>query len=254
MKPVIRMAALQGLPVKYVFTHDSFRVGEDGPTHQPIEHETQIRLLEDLNKADGRPQMLVLRPADPAETTVAWEMAFENADSPTALILSRQKVGTLPCPSGSSRYAEASKCRKGAYIVSDNTPEGKTPDLTFVANGSDVLLEHDAAEILRKEGLSVRVVSMISPKLFMIQTEEFRNSVIVPWTPVFALSSGLPILFKDVVGGFGKVVGLERFGASAPASVLERKFGYEPETVASEAREYLAEFAKNVADFKAMNG
>ncbi len=254
MKPVIRMAALQGLPVKYVFTHDSFRVGEDGPTHQPVEHETQIRLLEDLNKADGRPQMLVLRPADPAETTVAWEMAFENADSPTALILSRQKVGTLPCPSGSSRYAEASKCRKGAYVVSDNTPAGKNPELTVVANGSDVLLGHDAAEILRQEGLSVRVVSMISPKLFLIQDKKFRDSVIVPWTPVFALSSGLPVLFKDVVGGFGKVVGLERFGASAPASVLEKKFGYEPETVALELREYLAEFARNVADFKAVNG
>lgn len=181
-------------------------------------------------------------------------MAFENADSPTALILSRQKVGTLPCPNGSSRYAEASKCRKGAYVVSDNTPFGKNPELTIVANGSDVLLGHDAAEILRKEGRSVRVVSMISPKLFLIQSKEYRDSVIVPWTPVFALSSGLPVLFKDVVGGFGKVVGLERFGASAPASVLERKFGYEPEAVARELREYLVEFAKNVDDFMAVNG
>ncbi|MCR5029688.1 MAG: transketolase, partial [Fibrobacter sp.] len=186
MKPVIRMAALQGLPVKYVFTHDSFRVGEDGPTHQPIEHETQIRLLEDLMKEDGRSQMLVLRPADPAETSVAWEMAFENTDSPTALILTRQKVGSLPCPQGSSRYAEAAKCRKGAYVVSDNTPAGKNPDLTFVANGSDVYLEHEAAEVLRKEGKNVRVVSMISPKLFTLQDKAYRDSIIVPWTPVFA--------------------------------------------------------------------
>lgn len=253
MKPVIRMAALQNLPVKYVFTHDSFRVGEDGPTHQPIEHETQIRLLEALTKPNGRPQMLVLRPADAAETSIAWEMAFENEDSPTALILTRQKVGTLPCPQGSSRYDEASKCRKGAYIVSDNTPKGKSPDLTFVANGSDVLLEHEAAEILRGEGKSVRVVSMISPKLFLLSDKSYRDSVIVPWTPVFALSSGLPVLFKDVVGGFGKTVGLERFGASAPASVLEEKFGYKPEAVASEARKYLAEFAENVKAFREAN-
>ncbi|MCK9181676.1 MAG: transketolase [Fibrobacteraceae bacterium] len=253
MKPVIRMAALQGLPVKYVFTHDSFRVGEDGPTHQPIEHETQIRLLEDLCKADGRPQMIVLRPADAAETSVAWEMAFENTDSPTALILTRQKVGPLPCPAGSTRYAEASKSRKGAYIVSDNTLRGKSPDLTLVANGSDVLLEHEAAEVLRKEGLSVRVVSMISPKLFLLESEEYRNSVIVPWTPVFALSSGLPVLFKDVVGGFGKTAGLERFGASAPAGVLEEKFGYKPAAVVVEAKKYLAEFEKSVAAFKKEN-
>ena len=254
MKPVIRMAALQGLPVKYVFTHDSFRVGEDGPTHQPIEHETQIRLLEDLMKEDGRSQMLVLRPADPAETSVAWEMAFENTDSPTALILTRQKVGSLPCPQGSSRYAEAAKCRKGAYVVSDNTPAGKNPDLTFVANGSDVYLEHEAAEVLRKEGKHVRVVSMISPKLFTLQDKAYRDSIIVPWTPVFALSSGLPVLFKDVVGGFGKVAGLERFGASAPASVLEKKFGYEPAAVVEQAKAYLAEFAQSVADFKKANG
>lgn len=254
MKPVIRMAALQGLPVKYVFTHDSFRVGEDGPTHQPVEHETQIRLLESLNKDDGRPQMLVLRPADPAETTVAWEMAFENTDSPTALILTRQKVGTLPCKAESSRYAEAAKCRRGAYVVEDNTPAGKKPDLTFVANGSDVLLCCGAAEILRKEGKSVRVVSMISPKLFLLQDKEYRDTIVLPWTPVFALSSGLPILFKDVVGGFGKVAGLERFGASAPASVLESKFGYEPAAVASKAKDYLSEFEQNVSEFRKQNG
>lgn len=254
MKPVIRMAALQGLPVKYVFTHDSFRVGEDGPTHQPVEHETQIRLLEDLKKDDGRSQMLVLRPADPAETTVAWEMAFENADSPTALILTRQKVGSLPFPEGSSRYAEAGKCRQGAYVVCDDTPQGKLPDLTFVANGSDVMLCCGAAEILRKEGKKVRVVSMISPKLFLLQERAYRETVIAPWTPVFALSSGLPVLFKDVVGGFGKVSGLERFGASAPASVLEKKFGYEPEAVAQKAREYLVEYSENVAAFKKVNG
>ena len=250
MKPAMRMAALMGLPVKYVFTHDSFRVGEDGPTHQPIEHETQIRLLEDLNKENGKPEMLVLRPADAFETLAAWEMAFENNDSPTALILTRQVVKSLP---GENRYQAAKACRDGAYIVSDNTAAGEKPDLTLVANGSDVLLEHDAAEILRAEGKKVRVVSMISPGLFLRKPKDFRDKILVPWTPVFALSSGLPVLFDRVVGGFGKACGLERFGASAPAGVLEKEFGYVPEAVVKAAKEYLVEFAQNVADFKACN-
>jgi transketolase len=250
MKPAMRMAALMGLPVKYVFTHDSFRVGEDGPTHQPIEHETQIRLLESLNKENGKPEMLVLRPADAFETLAAWEMAFENNDSPTALILTRQVVKSLP---GENRYQAAKACRDGAYIVSDNTAAGEKPDLTLVANGSDVLLEHDAAEILRAEGKKVRVVSMISPGLFLRQPKAFRDKILVPWTPVFALSSGLPVLFDRVVGGFGKACGLERFGASAPAGVLEKEFGYVPEAVVKAAKEYLVEFQKNVADFKACN-
>ncbi|MCQ2055693.1 MAG: transketolase [Fibrobacter sp.] len=250
MKPAMRMAALMGLPVKYVFTHDSFRVGEDGPTHQPIEHETQIRLLECLTKESGKAEMLVLRPADAFETLAAWEMAFENTDSPTALILTRQVVNTLP---GDNRYEAAKACRNGAYIVSDNTAAGKKPELTLVANGSDVLLEHQAAEILRAEGKAVRVVSMISPNLFLKQEKAFRDQIIVPWTPVFALSSGLPVLFDRVVGGFGKACGLSRFGASAPAGVLEKEFGYVPEAVVKAAKEYLDEFAANVADFKKAN-
>ena len=249
MKPAIRMAALMKLPVKFMYTHDSFRVGEDGPTHQPIEHETQIRLLEGLKREDGKSEMLVLRPADAFETVTAWEMAFENNDRPTAIILTRQNVKTLP---GDKRYEASKACRKGAYIVSDNCGSAR-PDLTFVSNGSDVLLTHDAAEILRGEGLKVRVVSMISPALFMAQDKAYRESVIVPWTPVFAKSSGLPLLFAQVVGGFGKVSGLERFGASAPAGVLEKEFGYTPEAVVAAAKEYLAEFKKNVEEFKKNN-
>ncbi|SHK57344.1 transketolase [Fibrobacter sp. UWEL] len=252
MKPVLRMAALMGLPVKFMYTHDSFRVGEDGPTHEPIEHETQIRLLEGLKKTHGpnkgKSEMLVLRPADAFETVVAWEMAFENNDSPTTLILTRQNVKTLP----GDRKVDAAKCRKGAYIVSDNCGSAR-PDLTFVSNGSDVLLTHDAAEVLRAEGLKVRVVSMISPALFQSQSKEYRDSIITPWTPVFAKSSGLPLLFAQVVGGFGKVSGLERFGASAPAGVLEKEFGYTPEAVVAEAKAYLAEYKANVAEFKAAN-
>jgi transketolase len=140
-------------------------------------------------------------------------------------------------------------CRKGAYILSDNTSANARPDLTFVANGSDVLLTHDAAEILRAEGLQVRVVSMISPALFLSQSEEYRKNILVPWTPVYAQSSGLPLLFEKVVGGFGKTVGLERFGASAPAGILEKEFGYTPEAVAAAAKQYLQEFKANVEEF-----
>lgn len=253
MKPAIRMAALMGLPVKYVFTHDSFRVGEDGPTHQPIEHETQIRLLESLTKSSGQAEMLVLRPADAYETLIAWEMAFENTNSPTALILTRQNVDTLPSDGSSSHYERATKVKQGAYIVSDNTKTSCKPDLTLVANGSDVLLSHKAAEILRSEGLSVRTVSMISPRLFLKQPKSYRNQIIEPWKPVMALSSGLPVLFQSVVGGMGKTIGLERFGASAPASVLEKEFGYVPEAVAEKARKYLAEYKEACRDFLKAN-
>ena len=248
MKPVLRMAALMKLPVKFMYTHDSFRVGEDGPTHQPIEHETQIRLLEGLKREDGKSEMLVLRPADAFETAIAWEMAFENNDSPTAIILTRQNVNSLPM----SSYYDAVDCRKGAYVVSCNCDPYR-PDLTFVSNGSDVLLTHNAAEILRAEGLKVRVVSMISPALFLAQSKEYRDSIIKPWTPVFAKSSGLPLLFEKVVGGFGKTSGLERFGASAPAGVLEKEFGYTAEAVAAAAKEYLAEYKANVEEFKKFN-
>lgn len=252
MKPVIRMAALMGLPVKYVFTHDSFRVGEDGPTHQPIEHETQIRLLECLTKENGKAEMLVLRPADAFETLVAWEMAFENTDSPTALILTRQNVDSLPSPNGSA-YERATAAKNGAYIVSDNSVSHQKPDLILIANGSDVMLNHQAAEILRKEGLLVRVISMISPALFLKQNKAYQNEVLEPWRPTLALSSGLPLLFKPVVGGFGKTIGLKRFGASAPAAILEAEFGYTPEVVATKARDYLQEYKISVQEFLEAN-
>lgn len=253
MKPVMRIAALMGLPVKFMFTHDSFRVGEDGPTHEPIEHETQVRLLEELNHADGRPEMLVLRPADAAETTVAWEMAMANGNSPTTLILSRQNMAVLPVPSGTTRLEQARQCRQGAYIVCDNT-SGARPDLTFVANGSDVSLCCAAADLLRAQGKMVRVVSMISPKLFRNQPQSFRDSLLAPWSPVLALSSGLPLVFERVVGPLGRTLGLERFGASAPFTVLEKEFGYTPEAVASQAQAYLQDFAQLCAEFKQIHG
>jgi transketolase len=248
MKPAMRVAALMGLPVKFMFTHDSFRVGEDGPTHQPIEHEAQIRLLEKLTREDGSSEMLVLRPADAQETTVAWQMALDNHTSPTALIFTRQNVATLPVMSDKGRAAEAQQARKGGYVVSDNS-QGK-PELTLLANGSDVMLCHGAAELLRAKGMKVRVVSMISPRLFQLQDKAWRDSVLAPLSPVFALSSGLPCVFDRVVGPMGKSVGLERFGASAPFTVLEELFGYTPKAVAEKAEAYLADYKAIVAELK----
>ncbi len=239
MKPAMRVAALMGLPVKFLFTHDSFRVGEDGPTHQPIEHEAQIRLLEKLTRADGSSEMLVLRPADDAETVVAWKMALENMTSPTALILTRQNVAVLPTM-GSDRLIEAEQARQGGYIVSDNS--NGTPDLTLVANGSDVMLCHGAADLLRARGIKTRVVSMISPRLFLTQDRKWKSAVLPPLSPVFALSSGLPCVFDRVVGPLGQSFGLERFGASGPFNVLEDLFGYTPQAVADNAYAYYTEY------------
>jgi len=249
MKPAMRIAALMGLPVKFMFTHDSFRVGEDGPTHQPIEHEAQIRLLEKLTRHDGTPEMLVLRPADAAETTAAWQMALENTTSPTALIFTRQNVPTLPVMGTQGRLAEAFQARKGGYTVSDNSKG--TPGLTLVANGSDVALCHQAAELLRAKGLQVRVVSMISPRRFLIQDQAWRDSVLAPLSPVFALSSGLPCVFDRVVGPLGKSVGLERFGASAPFQTLEELFGFTPSAVAEKAEAYLTDYRSNCEKIRA---
>ena len=176
----------------------------------------------------------------------AWEMAFENNDRPTAIILTRQNVNILP---GDKRNEASKACRKGAYIVSDNCGSAR-PDLTFVSNGSDVFLTHDAAEILRVKGIKVRVVSMISPALFMAQDKTYRDSVITPWTPIFAMSSGTPLPFAKVLNGLSKLSGLNHFGKSAPASVLEKEFGFVPEDLANEATEYLNEFRNNVREIK----
>ncbi|HSQ43262.1 MAG TPA: transketolase [Fibrobacteraceae bacterium] len=240
MKPAMRLAALMGLPVKYVFTHDSFRVGEDGPTHQPVEHESQLRLLEKLTRKDGQSEMLVLRPADWAETAVAWQMALENHSTPTALILTRQAAPALPAQNATARLESAAQARRGGYVVSDNS-QGR-PDLSLIANGSDVMLCHQAAELLRAQGKKVRVVSMISPRLFLLQDQAWRDSVLPPFRPVLGLSSGLPCVFDRVVGPMGRSIGLERFGASAPFTVLEELFGFTPQSVAQKAESYLADF------------
>jgi len=230
MKPILRLASLMALPVKFLFTHDSFRVGEDGPTHEPVEQEAQIRLLENLTLPSGKPAMLVLRPADANETTLAWEIAMANGDSPTSLILSRQIMPPLENPH--------SKANAAGYIVQN----AENPNLTFAANGSDVYLCCQAAEILREEGISVRVVSVMSPRLFMNLPQAEREAIIPRWSPAFAVSSGLPSVFEPVVGPLGRSWGLTEFGKSAPAGVLEKEFGYTPQAVAEKARAYLTDY------------
>jgi len=239
MKPAIRLAALMKLPVKYIWTHDAFRVGEDGPTHQPVEQEAQIRLLEKLKNHSGEMSLLALRPADAAETTVAWEMALENTSCPTALILSRQNIKDVPASSGKSRYEAAQGAKKGAYIVR----EASDPDVILVANGSEVSTLVDAADILEKEdNLSIQIVSAISEGLFRTQTAAYQKKVIPDGKPVFGLTAGLPDNLLTLVGPKGKSIGLDHFGYSAPATVLDEKFGFTGEQVSEKIRAYLKEY------------
>lgn len=242
MKPTVRLAALMGLPVKYVWTHDAFRVGEDGPTHQPVEQEAQIRLMEQLKTHSGKRSFLVLRPADSVETTVAWKMALENNDTPTALILSRQNVTDLPAKSGSTRYKDALQAEKGAYIV--NEVNGK-PDVVLVANGSEVstLLE-GMKKLVSEKGLKVQLVSAISEGLFREQDKAYQEKVIPTDVPVFGLTAGLPVTLKGLVGPYGKVFGLDHFGYSAPYQVLDEKFGFNGENVFKQVLAYLEEYKK----------
>jgi len=234
MKPAVRMAALMELPVKYVWSHDAFRVGEDGPTHEPIEQEAQIRLLEQMNNLSGRPAMLVLRPADSAETTVAWEMAMENKNTPTGLILTRQDVNDIPSISG-DRYADAQGVRCGGYVLKD----AENPAVILVGNGSEVSLLWNVAEKLEEEGVAARVISVPSIGLYNSQSDEYKASVIPAGVPVFGLTAGLPSVLQGVVGCKGKVYGLARFGASAPFKVLDEKFGFTTENIYNEVKAML---------------
>ena len=228
MKPAARMAALMELPVKYVWTHDAFRVGEDGPTHQPVEQEAQIRLLEHLRNHKGERSMLVLRPADAEETTVAWKMALENTSTPTALILSRQGIADIPAR-GSDRYNDALEAEKGAYVVEQCEGE---PDVVLVASGSEVsTLLAGSALLKERKGLKVRVVSAISEGVFRNQEATYQERVIPSGVPVFGLTAGLPVTLQGLVGPAGKVFGLDSFGYSAPYKVLDEKLGFTGENV-----------------------
>ncbi|GAB1451771.1 transketolase [Draconibacterium sp.] len=235
MKPAVRLAALMELPVKYVWTHDAFRVGEDGPTHQPVEQEAQIRLMEKLKNHHGHNSMLVLRPADANETTVAWKMALENTKTPTALILSRQNITNLPVDG--SRYESALQAEKGAYIVSK--PETK-PDVILVASGSEVATLVEGAKLLKeKDGLKVQIVSVPSEGLFRSQSKEYQATVLPVGIPRFGMTAGLPVTLEGLVGENGKVWGMESFGFSAPYTVLDNKLGFTGENVYNQVKEML---------------
>jgi|TARA_B110000046_G_scaffold185739_1_gene228975 transketolase len=227
MKPAIRMSAIQELPVKYVWTHDAFRVGEDGPTHQPIEQEAQIRLLEKLKNHSGDPCFTALRPADSAETNVAWKMAMENTKTPTGLILSRQGIKDLPTVS-SSRYEDALAAEKGGYTVQDI----ENPDVVLIANGSEVATLIEGAKLLaERENIKAKIVSVPSEGIFRLQSQAYQESSIPANKPAFGLTAGLPVNLEGLVGNRGKVFGLDHFGYSAPASVLDEKFGFNGENV-----------------------
>ncbi|MEO0897630.1 MAG: transketolase [Bacteroidota bacterium] len=237
MKPTLRLAALMKQPVKFFWTHDAFRVGEDGPTHQPIEQEAQLRLLEQLENHDHKSSFLVLRPADAEETTVAWKMAIENTETPTGLIFSRQNIKNLPPKAGMSGYESALQAENGAYIVQDT--EG-TPDIIFVANGSEVATLIEGAEKLRSEkNCKVRVVSAISEGRFRTQSTEYQEAVLPSGVPTLGMTAGLPVTLRGLVGTHGKVIGMTHFGYSAPYKVLDEKFGYTAEKVFETAVEML---------------
>ncbi len=233
MKPALRMAALMELPVKFIWTHDAFRVGEDGPTHQPVEQEAQVRLLEKIKNHSGKNSMLVLRPADGAEVTVAWKMAMENMSSPTGLIFSRQNVNDLP----NHTYQDALASAKGAYILN----EDENPEVTLVASGSEVATLVEGAVLLRAEGIRLRIVSMPSEGLFRTQSKEYQASIIQPGSKVFGLTAGLSVNMENIVGFNGKVWGLNSFGYSAPFKVLDEKFGFTGQNVYKQVKDLLAE-------------
>lgn len=235
MKPAIRLSAIQELPVKFVWTHDAFRVGEDGPTHQPIEQEAQIRLLEKLKNHSGDTSFIALRPADSAETVVGWKMLLENDKVPSGLILSRQGIKDIPAV-GKSRYSDALASEKGGYLVK----EVANPDVVLIANGSEVATLVAAAALLEeRKGLKVNIASIISEGLFRKQSKEYQQSVIATDKPVFGLTAGLPVNLEGLAGSNGKVFGLEHFGYSAPATVLDDKFGFTGEKVYEQVVEFL---------------
>ncbi len=238
MKPAVRLSALMELPVKFIWTHDAFRVGEDGPTREPVEQEAQIRLMEELKNHSGRNSMLVLRPADSAECTVAWKMAMENTITPTALILSRQNINDLPSQNGddyAARYNDALQAERGAYILYKD----ENPEIVLVGNGSEVATLLEAAQIIKaQQEFRVQIVSIPSIGLFKNQPVDYQNKVIPPELPAFGLTAGLPSTLQSVVYQ-GTIFGLDHFGASAPYKVLDEKFGFSPQNIASKVLETL---------------
>ena len=231
MKPAIRMAALMRVPIKFIWTHDAFRVGEDGPTHEPVEQEAQIRLMEKLKNHKGQDSVRVFRPADADEATVCWQMAMENMDTPTALIFSRQNITSLP---EGNDYEQA---RKGAYVVKGSDEDY---DVILLASGSEVSTLLAGAELLRKDGVKTRIVSVPSEGLFRNQSAEYQEAVLPKGSKIFGLTAGLPVNLLGLVGANGKIWGLESFGYSAPYKVLDEKLGYTAENVYKQVKEFLS--------------
>ena len=228
MKPAVRMAALMELPVKFIWTHDAFRVGEDGPTHEPVEQEAQIRLMEKLQNHSGKNSMLVLRPADAKETTAAWKLAMGNTTTPSALILSRQNIADLP---EGNDYSQAAK---GAYIVAGSDAN---PDVVLVASGSEVSTLVAGAELLRKDGIKCSIVSVPSEGLFRTQPADYQAQILPAGVKKFGLTAGLPVNLEGLVPrNEGKVWGLSSFGFSAPYKVLDEKLGFTAENVYNQVK------------------
>jgi transketolase len=226
MRPPIRLAALMGLHVIHVFTHDSLALGEDGPTHQPVEHLASLRAI---------PRLTLIRPCDANETAVAWRVAIETRGKPVLLALTRQDVATLD----RTRYASAEGLRRGAYVLSD--PPGATPRLILIASGSEVGLIVAAAERLRAERVAVRCVSMPSWELFDAQPESYRDDVLPPTvTARLAVELGIAQGWHRYVGAHGDVLGVDKFGASAPAEVLLAQYGFSVDAVVARAMRLLA--------------
>lgn len=232
MKPAVRMAALMEVPIKFIWTHDAFRVGEDGPTHEPVEQEAQIRLMEKLKNHHGKDSVRVFRPADADETTVCWAMAMENMETPTALIFSRQNITKLPA---GTDYEQA---RKGAYIVAGSDEDF---DVILVADGSEVATLVAGAELLRKDGMKIRIVSIPSEGLFRSQSKEYQESILPKGSKIFGMTAGLPVTLEGLVGANGKVFGMPSFGFSAPYKVLDEKLGYTAENVYNQVKAFMAE-------------
>lgn len=230
MKPAIRMAALMRVPIKFVWSHDAFRVGEDGPTHEPVEQEAQIRLMEKLKNHKGQDSVRVFRPADADETTVCWQMANENMDTPTAMICSRQNVNSLP------EGTDYSQVRKGAYIVKDDP----NYDVILLASGSEVSTLLAGAELLNADGIKTRIVSVPSEGLFRTQSKEYQETVLPKGAKIFGMTAGLPVTLQSLVGVEGMVYGLESFGFSAPYKVLDEKLGFNAENVFKQVKDYLS--------------
>jgi transketolase len=221
LRPSIRLAALMDLQVVYVFTHDSIGMGEDGPTHQSVEHVASLRAI---------PQLIVIRPGDANETAVAWRVAIETRDRPVALVLTRQNVPTLD----RKQFAAAEGLRRGAYILAD-TPQGE-PRLILIASGSEVGLIVAAGQRLQEEKIPVRLVSMPSWELFEAQSQEYRDSVLPPSVHArLAVEAGVTQGWRRYIGDRGDVIGVDRFGASAPGPIVMREFGFSVDTVCKRA-------------------